>query len=955
MNNTTFKLSALAVIIGMNVGAAYAAEPSIDGEQQANKVKTAAQKKAERNKEKAETEVIVVTGIKDSLSRALSRKRHAEFGMDSISAEDIGKLPDVEIGDVLERIAGVQVNRGDDGVVNGTSIRGLPGYFNRTLYNGRVIATSLSTERYFDSQIIPAAFMTSVDVHKTAMANDIEGGLAGVVNLKSVRAFDVGKKAVRFKATLSNPSNVDDVNTDVLAVFSDLYLDESVGFTFGVNHLQYNTESQKSLNGAPTKKIKEATGKDYDGNGIDNDGVDAAGNPTGSGQEYFVPASINYALDQNFRERTAAFANLEWRPTDDLRLFGEVLYSSYDTINNRSQLRFKPIANLSEGVIGSNVWYQGEHFDEQRAYLTALHPTNMHADISNQYNERESDVVVAFFDAEWFKDQWSFKFGTNIARSKTTQFQVEAINTTPNNSIDVLLDGSDIDNTWDITFTDPATAMSIFSTPENYIDLKINGQQVGAEYESNSWGLDFDVEYDFDISNDILSPTYVQFGLHYTEDESLALKPQSILGTQISFLPGADDMIYRSVSPTVGDWFDGALGRDYDSEMFSWMGPDLEAMIKQNNWTEETFREVGILTDEHDLGARDDLEEEIGAAYVRLNFENGSGDLTGNVGVRYVHTKQLVTGQKLDYVVDAGEGDYADEDYTPKFGARYVPGLVTEERNYYNYLPSLNLRYMATEDVVLRGAWSQTMSRPLRQDLRILDKVGTNDDHAKITQPSPDLNAFISENVDVSVEWYFDKSSALTLALFYKDIATLTQTKVTTEQEDNILHLESGTTYTDPEAVYYRKSDSTGSILQGATVGFEQPFEYLPSFLKDTGVKVNYTYIDNSRPDLMKNVSKDNLSATLYYDADLFDARLSYAYRGERARNIGIENVPDQWVRPSSTLNASFSYKPVQYLNINLGISNITDEPNRDYYLHGLTKSISDSGRTVSLSITGRL
>ncbi|MCW8832676.1 MAG: TonB-dependent receptor, partial [Colwellia sp.] len=720
--------------------------------------------------------VIVVTGIKDSLSRSLSRKRHADFGMDSISAEDIGKLPDVEIGDVLERIAGVQVNRGDDGVVNGTNIRGLPGYFNRTLYNGRVIATSLSTERYFDSQIMPAAFMSSVDVHKTAMANDIEGGLAGTINLKSVRAFDVGKQAFRFKTTLSNPSNVSDVNTDVLAIFSNLYLDESLGFTVGINHLQYDTESQKSLNGAPTKKIKEAPGKDYDGNGITDDGVDGYGNPTGTGQEYYVPASINYALDQNYRERTAAFANLEWRPTPDLRLFGEVLYSGYDTINNRSQLRFKPIANLSEGVEGARVTHTGPQYTPlegseeiaSREYLTALHPTNMHADLSNQYNERESDVVVAFFDAEWIKDQWTFKFGTNLSQSKTTQFQVEAVNTTPKKSLDVLLDGSDIDNTWAVTFTDPETATSIFSTPEDYTNLKINGQQVGAEYESNSWGVDFDAEYEFSYVNDSIFPTYVQFGLHYAEDESLALRPQAILGTQISQLPGSSDMLYRGVSPDTGNWFDGDLDRDYDSEMFSWVGPDVESMIKTNNWTPETFREAAIAENKYSPGIRDDLKEDIGAAYVRLNFESGSGDLTGNVGLRYVHTKQFVTGQKVKQVVDLGEGDFNEEGYNPKYAGVFYEGLVTEERNYYNYLPSLNLRYMATDDLVLRAAWSSTMTRPLRQDLKLLDTVGTVDGHAKVTTPSPDLSAFISENVDLSAEWYFDEASALTLALFYK-------------------------------------------------------------------------------------------------------------------------------------------------------------------------------------------
>ncbi|WOH38717.1 TonB-dependent receptor [Thalassotalea fonticola] len=936
MKKNKFKLSALAIIIGINVGSVYAAQDDADVE--VAKAATAAEKKAKRIKDNEETEVIVVTGFKDSLSKALSHKRHADIGMDVISAEDIGKLPDVEIGDVLERIAGVQVDRGDDGVVSGTSIRGLPGYFNRTLYNGRVISTSLSEERFFDSQVMPAAFMSRVEVHKTSSADVVEGGLAGVVNLKSIRAFDIGKRAIRFKATATKPSNSDDTNSDVLAVFSDLYLDDSLGFTIGVNNLQYDTETQKSLSADPKQKhTEEQQGADFNG---DNDLNDT----------FYLPASVNYALDQNFRERSAAFVNLEWRPTPELKVFGEVFYSGYDEVKNRSQARIKTktgkfASNLNNDFVESSVYESDNFSEDERIYLNAFHNTNAGLEVTNQLNERESDTAVAFVDVEYLYDAWTFNFGANLSKSKTTQFQVEGKSALATNSLDVKMYGADIDSVWQTEFVN-------YPNELEFKPLTVNGQRLDAEFESNSWGLDFDGEYEFDFDNDFIMPTFIQFGLHYTEDESLALKPSANFGNKLAGLPISPESIEtRIVEPSRGDWFDGAL--DTPMEDFFWPVTDMEKIIQHNNWTSEMLRAAAIEADNviYNPGIDDDLKEDITAAYVRLNFENAAGDFTGNLGLRYVHTDQFVTGRGTSGFIDEASGDpLLDPTYQSEISAVLDENL-TSERSYDNYLPSLNLRYLPGDDWVIRTAWSSTMTRPLREDLKLLDKY--NKGSNTLTSPDPELDAFVSENVDLSVEWYFDESSALTFAWFYKDIDTLTG-QLTSVKSTPVYHLETEQVY-NTDINYDEKINDTGAIIQGTTIGFEQPFSYLPSFLSNTGIKVNYTYIDNSRPDLLKNVSKDNAATTLYYDGTKFDARLSHVYRSERSRKLGIADTPDHYRRPSSTFNASVNYKPVRYVNIGLGISNITDEAIIDYNESGSIKNVSDSGRTISLSITARL
>ncbi len=942
MIKNKFKLSALAIVVGMAANGVYAAE-------QTAAEQTAAEKKAERKKAEAETEVIVVSGIRDSFGKALSHKRHADFGMDVISAEDIGKLPDVEIGDVLERIAGVQVDRNEDGVVSSVSVRGLPSYFNRTLYNGRAITTALSDERGFDAQIMPAAFMNRVEVHKTSVADVLEGGLAGIVNLKSIRAFDIGKEAFRFKGTASAYDNVDEINTDLLGVYSNLFLDETLGFTVGVNYLEADTESHRSMSSQPTIATAESANGGHDFNN-DDDTADT----------FYRPRYITYQLDQNYRKRQAFFTNLEWRPTDDFRIFGEAFYSSYDTVFDRIALRFD--LNPSDIVSSEDTKIVTSTVNDQegtRDFLTAFQVDDARAHTRNQYNARDSDIAVGFIDAEWLLEQWTFKFGANIAKSKTTQFQIQSQQFFEQ-GMSVTLDGSVPENGWGITFNDHFDSEGevdtfynervLMGAPLNPLqdNLALNGSQIGTEYENTAWGLDFDGEYEFSIMNDIFMPSYLKFGLHYAEDEITSRKYSGNITnmTDIAAFIGSETVDYKTIVPAKGEWFDGNMNAQ--GVPLPWTSPDIGGMVDKYGLNSNDFKQAVIDGSNRLTSAvPNDLSEEIAAAYVRLNFEANDGALLGNIGVRYVHTEQTVTGMKFSYFENIGT---IEAPVIRAFGT----GVETATRSYDNYLPSLNLRYLLgdSDDLVIRAAWSQTMTRPKRKEIEMSESF--NNGAQRLTSPDHMLEEYISENVDLGIEWYYAESSAISLVMFYKDLQNLTN-QDDAEKEYLIRQAdEPSGSYLGP-VLTRRFISIPGTIIQGATFAFEQPFTALPSFLSDTGIKMNYTYIDNSKPELINNIAKDNVSAMVYYDTKSFDARLSYTYRGEKAGDLGSLWKPDIYKEASSRLNVSFNYKPSKYYNIGLAVSNLTQETNVDYHDIGLAKSISDPGRRIDLSLTVRL
>lgn len=875
---------------------------------------------------------VVVEGFRQSLSNALNHKRYSDVQMDAIAAEDIGKLPDTDIGDVLERVAGVQIRRGDDGVPNGTNIRGFPGNFNAVLYNDRVITTSLSTNRFFDAQVMPAAFAKRVEVYKTSVADIMEGGLAGTVRLRTMRAFDLKKSAFRLRANFDNISNNSETNPEITAIYTGLFADNKVGFAIGGNFVSQDISTQVSNSFAPVTRFRENANnnRDFNGDGDFDDDV-------------FGPNNVILQLNTDNRERLAAFSNFEWRPNDNFSLFTEVLHSEYDVERQFDVLRFqpRPVSNVVPEDARSVVYNDYE-------YWTGMHVLNMSGQVQSTPNLRDSNVTMFILDGTYTTGPWTVALGAHQSKSQTNQlrFISQALLPTPANGYEVTLDGSRHDRPWSVTYHD-ADAAERFADSANYRNFTVNATHLDAEYENNSRSFDFSLERELGFSDAAVGLTSFKLGVHVREDENLAIQPRANFNVArtTTLLDGAE-VPMMLVDVDRGSWFDGAASTG--GAPLPWLVPDSGAIRGMVTFDEirQSAEDLGI----YDAGAPNNVLEDIFAAYVRLNFASRYDRLNGNFGVRYVATDQDVVGVGADLngFIDDGTGVL-----TLPTG-----DVITRSRSYSEFLPSLNMRVMLTDNQLLRIGASRTISRAEIPDLR--PSTNYNDADRIINTSDPDLEPFFAESFDLSWEWYFADESLLSVALFHKDLESLIRVDELSGQLFTVTDATTGATRQE-EFTIRGRTNTSGATLKGYEIAFQQPFTYMPGFLSNMGIRTSYTYIENSEPESLRGAAEDNVNLVLYYDIDKLDVHMSYTFRDDFMRfagsdtNLGIGLRPADFFDSSNRVNLSLNYRATDKLNVNLAISNLTDEAGVTYWANGLTNVITDSGRRVTLGFAYRL
>jgi iron complex outermembrane recepter protein len=292
----------------------------------------------------------------------------------------------------------------------------------------------------------------------------------------------------------------------------------------------------------------------------------------------------------------------------------------------------------------------------------------------------------------------------------------------------------------------------------------------------------------------------------------------------------------------------------------------------------------------------------------------------GNAGVRYVETKQSATG----YQATGGGTE------------------VTVEQSYDDWLPSANLVFSLSPDLLLRFAGAKVMARPQLGNLNPGGTISTTGNLA-ITVGNPLLEPFRATTFDTNIEWYFDRNSLLGVGLFYKDIGTYIQTLRT-----NVPYNQTGLpisllppNFTGEEVFQVTTPVNTpGGKLSGVELNYQQQFNFLPGLWRNFGTLLNYTYVKSqieylvsptsttTITDDLLNLSPRTWNATLYYDDGTISARVSAAYRQEFLTRVPGQNNNDVEGKNASTnVDASFSYKLNKNVDLTLEGTNLTNEP----------------------------
>ncbi|PVM85904.1 TonB-dependent receptor [Caulobacter endophyticus] len=874
-------------------------------------------------------EAVVVTGFRNSLAKALNVKREEAGAVDSILAEDIGKFPDLNLSESIQRIPGVALAR-DGGEGRQISVRGLGPQFTRVRINGMEALTTAGSAdssggtnrgRSFDFNIFASDLFNSITVRKTAEATTEEGSLGATVDLRTARPFDYNG----FAMSASTQASFNDLSEKATPrgafMISNTWADGKFGALFSIAY----TKRKIVEEGHST--VRWATGNAF------SPGFDAV--PNGAGlptTANTTPTAVanNAALHPRFprvdrfnsdQERLGATLALQFQPFEGTTISFDALYADLKGTREEAYLEAPSFStggactaanvatscgiadtNVVSSTIQDGVMVKGvfddvdlaveNRFDKLRTKftqfsLTGDHQINDNFTIHGFVGHSESDHTNPIQTTLRFDYFNVDGYGFDYTDSRNPKFNYgNAALTDPTK--------------WRLTQIRlrPQTALNTYDAAQAWGVYKLN------DAWSINAGLNFK-QYDFET-------TEMRRTVGTTTNQETAI-PTAIAGMSLANFStlatlGGTQTIIPSIAKAVS-----ALSL-YDPTAYG-----------------GAFR----LGAEPSLGNNRSVTEENRGGYAQADFRTEVGDwgLRGNFGVRYVKTKQYATG------------------YTYVGGA---PVAISAGREYDDTLPSMNLVLEPSENFLIRFGAAKVMSRPDLGSLTPGSTVSVSGTARSVTAGNPNLDPFRAKTFDLAFEWYFQSQALLSLALFQKNIDSLVQTVTTSTTftgnpfgiPDSVAVAACGTTVGCSPSAQWNFStpvNTDGGKVKGFEVNYQQPFKFLPSFLANTGVLLNYTYVKsdvkyvNSAGAVVAStdltgLSRNGYNATLYYEDAKWSARVSASYRDRYlTRVLGQENTaaaPVLYDGTNETFNvdASVQYTLNDQFKITLEGVNLTDE-----------------------------
>jgi TonB-dependent receptor len=924
----------------------------------------------------SELEEVVVTGFRGSLNSALAEKRAETSAVDSILAEDIGKFPDSNLAESMQRVPGVTLSRGDGGEGRNISVRGLGPGFTRVRINGMEgVSQSGASDIYgagnsgrsFDFNVFPSEIFSALTVRKTASADIEEGSLGATVDLRAPRPFDFADETV-FTATGRGGYNTisEDVDPRASLLASTKFNDGTMGilgsFAYqkrnirevGYSAVDILSSDTNGLSGQPfctpigfapaspsptAQGSKGATATMCSTGNPRTSTLDAyntvanlrrANLPNVAGSGAFLPRLPRYVNSEQDTERMGSTISFQWAPNENTDIAVDALYSRFEV-----ERRDNYIAGIS---FGRNVTNNGQPmvsvrdiaFDANGSLINAVfdgvdvRSEGLVDQFVTDFTQFNVDVKHRFSDQFRVSGYAGYSESDYVGKLRLQTF-MDAIDT-DNFTLDfrngrstpLIGFGMDVSNPNNFAYGPPladGTVLGGFSTQSKPSEnlTKISTLELNGTWTaSDHFELTAGGQYRVNDFNSHFS------NLVPSQRAVLTLPAGVTLASITRQISGLDDL-FGSNAPA------------------SW------AAVDPKKWRQafgfDSFAKCGIECD----GGKSQIREKIASGVVMLNFTMGDWlpiPVRGDVGLRYVHTDQLSIG------------------YIPvnnPAGSLYpASGQRSEvDRSYHDWLPAANVVVEITPDLLARFSAAKVMSRPELGALTPSTTVTGTTRTGNINNPL--LDPIRAKAFDVGLEWYFRPGSLLSVAYFYKDIETFIQ-RVTTQVPFNTLGLpdsllnNTGSSPTDIFTVG-RISNTPGGPLKGVELNAQLQLDFLPGFWRNFGVLANYTHVesdieyilasvpDPNRPgqslvtasttaDLV-GLSRNSASGTLYYENDKFSIRSTTSYRDKYIRAIPASPGSDlQGNKPTTYVDASASYNITDNLKVILEGQNLTDERN---------------------------
>jgi iron complex outermembrane receptor protein len=875
-------------------GAAYAqtaAPPATPNGQGAEDTGAAAPRP--RSGDTTEMEPIVVTGIRESLKKSLDTKRIADTHVEVITAEDIGKMPDKNVADSLQRVPGVTTssagaNEGGFDENDRVSMRGTNPGLTQTLINGHSVSSGdwfvlnqvTTVGRSVTYTLLPSEIVGDVVVHKTAQAADVEGGVAGYVDIQTRKPLD-------FSKPLSVSASVGGVYADLPGKtepqFSGLVNWQNDDKSFGVLVQAFYEKRDLRRDGQEELFYEQ----------IKPDSAVAQAHPDLANVYY--PGLIGSAYFTQQRERKGGMVDLQFKPNDDLKFDLTAFNSKLDATNYNRNYLLWTTHFLAQGTgQAPDPGYVVRNGTLVAANFSAVPGTQY--GIYDQISRPDESSQTRFInlDGEWrATDALTFKgkLGDTRGDGRTPVQDVGEFNAGIGSGASYQLFGTGHAGHWGLGAESPGTPGTlswIFGDQNVHVKDEENYAQLDAIYQIGSGSL-----------------TDIKFGARYADHDR---KSDGVIGQGPG--PGAFDAgsLPTSFALYPSDFGDG-LGSGFPTGVWFFTADQLHQF--NNQFTNRDPISRADFTGDYSLKEKDT------AAYVQADFD-GEG-WGGNVGLRFVRTEENVV---LNVATSASTPGAIT---TSAFG----PYLPTAFDNSYNdVLPSANVKFDLQDDMVLRLAASRTMTRPDYSalaapiSLTFQPEAPNNGTTGAGNGSNPNLKPVKSNNFDASLEYYFAPRALLSASVFYLDLTSyigfghVTQTFKTFNQ-----NYPQGF---DAQYVLTVPVNSSGSV-KGVELAYEQPFG------DNFGVARTYTYADGEEDGggALVGTSKNTYNASAYYEDEQFNARVSYTYRSSFFS--GLDRQTAFYQDGIGSLSASLGYKLDDMWSFTLDAMNLND-PELKYY-----------------------
>jgi iron complex outermembrane receptor protein len=868
---------------------------------------------------------IVVTGIRGSLSNALETKRKSDSIVDSISAEDVGRFPDTNIAESVQRITGVQINRtrGEGRTVN---IRGLPANFTLATLNGRTLpnAFSLGSARSFDFAVLPPEFVRSLEVYKAPVADIDDGGLAGVVNIRTPRALDIGKRTFSASAQGQYESNSGKWAPRVSAFYADTFADGRIGVAIGASYTGRKAETHTV--GTTYTTTTEGAGIVAGSGPLDLNG-DGVIEPA---RRFRYPGTVNHVITTEDRDRYSLVGSLDFKASDTLTFRLDSFYS---------KIKSETISHQFLGFFTSATRGSAARTEVLDGIETATDFTVQDLDLraNGRFDDSQAYLWSTVLGGTYQSDDWTVAVEGSYGKSRQVSSGLNLANIANGAARVVSAPGDDLP---DVYFLDGFEAGR--DDPTRYRVASINGafNRVSTD---NLWDAKIDIKREFESS----FITAIRAGAKYVDrrqyqDNSFLTVTSAGVSNLYGGLPAGPLRGSFTAAPFLklvkagsGTFLDSYKG----DAVFptQWLSADTKSFVEQ--FTDAQLLAAGTYT--NDATGIINVAEKTLAFYGRADFETGR--LTGNIGLRAVRTKQSTVGVSPDLngiTIDVEAG-----------AVTRVPaaGNLKIDRSYWDFLPSLNLKFQATDTLLFRASASRTIARPNLMD--ISPTTSANGRAQTVTRNNPYLDPFRATNLDFTAEWYFAPNAVLGTSLFYKKLQSLIR-RETVVQSFPVTNIYSSTgtrTVSNLDFTVSELVNGSGVSVKGAEFYYQQAFTGLPAPFDGLGTLLNYTYIDNSDPTQLTAASRHNLNATVYYEKGPVGVRLAYSWRDGFLSSVALAPAMSQANRAYGSLDGSISFTLNEHASFVIEAVNILDADEISDYTTGLPANYANSGRRISV------